>query len=236
MKVLAYMPLHYGVDYLDYALRSIHDYVDEILILYTERPSYGHVGNLPNPDSEGALRDVCKKYHKINWIKLRGINRETDHRQRALRYGENHNYDVVIAIDSDEIWKPGTVKDVIREVKDSNFRYHGIAGTQWVHFWKNHQEINTDGFYPMRAVNLNVKQETQTIIDKGFIYHMGYCIREELMRYKLSCHGHKSEIPNRWFTDKWLNYEKGVTTHLHPASQDVWIETQPFKGKLPYGL
>ena len=236
MRTLAYMPLHYGKDYLEYALHSIHDHVDEVLILYTARPSYGHVGKIPNPDSKEELFAICKKFHKVTWQEVINVTRENEHRQRAITYGQNNKYDVLIAVDSDEIWKPGSVREVISEVKDSKFRFHGIAGSQWLHFWRNHKEVNTDGFYPMRAVNLNVKEASQTIIKKGFIYHMGYAISEELMRYKLSCHGHKSEIADNWFRDKWLNYERGVTTHLHPASQDVWIETKDFKGELPYGL
>ena len=62
---------------------------------------------------------------------------------------------------------------------------------------------------------------------------MGYAISEELMRYKLSCHGHKSEIPLDWFENKWLNYKRGETKYLHPASRDIWVETEDFKGNIP---
>ncbi len=65
---------------------------------------------------------------------------------------------------------------------------------------------------------------------------MGYCISNEMMEYKISCHGHKNDFNNnqRWHEHKWLNYKKGETKFLHPATEAYWQETQPFdKNTLP---
>ena len=244
ITTLAYIPLHYGKQYLDYVLKSIHPFVDTILILYTSTPTYGHNTNLKNPDSGQELKAICDKYNKIEWQDITGsVSRENNHRQLAYRYAQESlrrpngkNFDLVFAVDSDEIWNPEKVEEALHAAYNSGNHFHCIAGSQWYHFWKNHKEVNRDGFYPMRIANLNNNVKNQKIIDKGEIYHMGYALDEEIMRYKLSCHGHKSEIPARWFEDKWLNYERGVTTHLHPASRDIWIQTEDFTGKLPYGL
>jgi hypothetical protein len=56
------------------------------------------------------------------------------------------------------------------------------------------------------------------------------------MKYKISCHGHKADFEKnkKWFDDKWMGYQQGVTEYLHPATEAYWRETQPFdKNKLP---
>lgn len=236
---LAYVPLHYGKDYLKYVLESIRPFVEDILILYTKTPSYGHTSNLQNPDTEEELRAICGKFSCI-WMDVTGTSREGTHRQMAYDWAKKQinskngrNYDLVFAVDADEIWNPEKVPEALHAAYNSGYHHHCISGNNWWHFWKGFKEVNTDGFYPNRITNLNNYVTNQTIIDKGEIYHMGYAISEEAMRYKIGCHGHKSEIENSWLTDKWINYERGVTTHLHPASRDIWIETKDFEGDLP---
>lgn len=231
MRTLAYMPLHYGLDYLEPVLKSIRDSVDDILICYTKHPSYGHEGSLKNPDSEEDLRAVCEGFNVI-WQEVKA-SRENQHRQYAIDYAQSKGYDIALAVDSDEIWQPDTVKKALQAASNTGARFNCIAGSNWYHFWKNHKEVNRDGFYPMRIININERNNKQEIIKEGMIYHMGYAISEELMRYKLSCHGHKSEIPGNWFEDKWLNYKRGVTKYLHPASRDIWVETEDFNGTIP---
>ena len=53
------------------------------------------------------------------------------------------------------------------------------------------------------------------------------------MRYKLSCHGHKSEIPQGWYKEKYEGYKSGVTKYLHPATDAYWIEAKPYEKELP---
>lgn len=243
ITTLAYIPLHYGKDYLEYAIRSVHDSVDTVLVLYTAKPSYGHEGTLKNPDTKEELMQIACSFNKVVWKEVTQVSRENHHRQLAYSYAKNSindknglNYDLVLAVDSDEIWNPDKVEEALHAAYNSGYHNFGIAGSQWYHFWKNHKEVNRDGFYPTRITNLNNYVKNHTIISKGEIYHMGYAISEECMRYKLSCHGHKSEIPNGWLEDKWINYKRGVTTHLHPASRDIWVETEDFEGKLPFGL
>lgn len=231
MKTLAYIPLHYGKDYLHYVLASIRESVEDILILYTSKPSYGYTSHLPNPDSEEELRAICTPFNVI-WQEVH-VGREHLHRQLVYNFTRDKDYDLVLAVDSDEVWEPSSVNYALQQAYRSDSHFNCISGNNWWHFWKGFEEFNQDGFYPMRITNLGVNNKEQTILDAGQIYHMGYAISEEAMRYKLSCHGHKSEISDQWLSSKWLNYKKGVTTYLHPASQDIWIETKLFEGVLP---
>ena len=197
MKTLAYVPLHYGKDYLKYVLASVRDSVEDILILYTSKPSYGQAGHLPNPDSEEELRAICEPFSVI-WEDVTGKGRESDHRQLVYRHTANSDkdYDLVLAVDSDEVWNPDKVESALEVAFDSGKRFNHISGNNWFHFWKGFKEYNQDGFYPMRITNLKYVTPENIIIDTGEIYHMGYAISEEAMDYKLSCHGHKSEIPS----------------------------------------
>ena len=227
-KTLAYIPLHYGCDYLEAVMRSIVDDVDRILILYTAAPSYGHSGHLKNPDSREELKRITSKFPKVIWKDIRQVSRENIHRKMADEYAHlsRENFDLILAVDADEIWKPGTLAPTLEKAFYSNYRFHNIHHAGWYHFWKSKDEVNKDGFQPMRITNLNNYAENSTTVTGGTIWHMGYAISEKAMAYKLSCHGHKSEIPGSWYQDKWLNYKKGETKYLHPATDAYWIETR----------
>lgn len=232
IKTLAYIPLHYGSPYLDAVIKSIDPHVDKILILYTERPSYGQSRGLPNPDSRAQLREIAENASdKIEWVEVGNIQQENFHRRLVYRYA--NGYDLIMAVDSDEIF------DDIEEMKaaamEANCKIVNVGGDRWYHFWRSFNECNRDGFYPTRF-HVVRGQEGAKIIHAGKIYHMGYALPENLTRYKISVHGHK-DIPGSWISDKWLNYERGKTMKLHPDSQTVWIQTEDFdKTTLPQVL
>ena len=229
IKTLAYIPLHYGSPYLDAVIRSIDPHVEKILILYTENPSYGQNQGLKNPDSRQQLYDIAHNASdKIFWVQIPPMGQEHQHRQMVNNYAEG--YDLIMAVDSDEIF------DDIEEMKEAamatNCQTVNVGGDRWWHFWRSFNECNRDGFYPTRFHVVKGKNEA-TIIHVGKIYHMGYAMPEDMTRYKISCHGHK-DILSTWLQHKWITYERGKTTLLHPDSQTVWIETEPFdKTTLP---
>lgn len=231
MKVLAYIPLHYGAEYLDATIRSIDDNVDQILILYTEQPSYGQQGRLRNPDSRAQLREIADSASKkIKWVDIPQTGQEHQHRQMVHGYAKG--FDLIMAVDADEVWHPDHVREAQEAALATGLKNVSVGGDRWYHFWRSFNEVNQDGFYPVRFHCVGGSNGA-TIIHKGLVYHMGYAQSEGITRYKISVHGHKS-IPGSWFNDKWLNYVKGKTTKLHPDSQDVWIETKDFdKETLP---
>ena len=235
MKTLAYTPCHYGKEYLKYSLQSIHDHVDQILILYAKNPTYGHATSISNPDSENELKDICNQFSKVVWKEVpQNLNGEGRHRDLAISYGQSGGFDIVLAVDSDEVWQPNTVEPAIKQAYDGYERRYTTNHQGWYHFWRSFNEVCRDGFEPIRLTNLNRSNNNQGRVLDSVIYHFGYANCERLQEYKMSVHGHKSEISNQWFTKKWLNYKKGETTHLHPASNDVWIHTEPFdKNQLP---
>lgn len=232
MKTLAYCACHYGKEYLWYSLKSIADHVDHIIILYSETPTYGYTGTLQNPDTRQEIKEITDQFDcEFIDVTAHNFSRENDHRGHAFWYARNNGYEIVLAVDYDEVWE--NVEDAIGHAKQGDVYQYGIAGSRWRHFWKSFNEINVDGFYPIRLFNLSKRQGTQEIIEKGIVNHFGYAISDRLMHYKWDCHGHKSELPATWW-DKWFNYKRGETEYLHPATDAYWIETQSFdKKKLP---
>lgn len=237
MKVLAYTALHYGKEYLKEAIQSVKDNVDCHLITYTAIPSYGYTTDMTNPDSSQELRDISKSFDHTIFMDITFRARaENVHRKIAIDYAKTKDYDIVLVVDYDEIWEPSKVQEAIDYAYNSKNGRFGIRGSRWVTLWQSFNEYVTDGFAPIRLLNLHNDLNKEELIEKGFIYHMGYCISDEMMEYKISCHGHKNDFLNnkRWYENKWLNYKRGETEFLHPATEAYWKETQPFdKNTLP---
>ena len=233
-KVLGAVCLHYGKAYLREALASIKDHVDEIVVFYSSRPSHGTTTNLICPDSSDELRAITEGQGG-KWNMISGIHAENHHRQQYERYASNNGFDQILIVDSDEIHISEKVPELLAEAAKQDVKRIGVMGSQWVTLYRSFNEYVTDGFAPIRVLNMK-KPEGTVNIDKGFIYHMGYCITDELMRYKISCHGHRADFEkNRgWMVDKWLKYKSGQTQDLHPATEAYWIEAHPFdKTTLP---
>lgn len=229
MKTLAYIPLFYGREYLEACITSIDPHVDKILILYTSNPSYGQNRGMHLHETRQELYDIAHgASDKIQWVEIPPTGQENKHREMVFKYADG--YDLIMAVDADEIF---TDVEAMKEAAyATGARQINVAGSQWQHFYRSFNEVHRDGFAPTRFHCVNSTTQAATI-HCGQIYHMGYAQSEAITEFKISVHGHRS-ILGSWFKNKWLNYTKGSTTHLHPDSQTVWIETEPFdKTTLP---
>lgn len=232
MKIVGFTALHYGSEYLAKAIQSIDHVVDEHVIVYSERPSYAHQTVLSNPDSEQKLKDIAFSVSsKIIWDSHRSFHHEGHHRNRVFNFAKDG--DLVIVVDSDELWEEP--ENAIQESLKHRARQFPING--FVNFWKSTKYIMRDGFQPIRIIRPGMPNVQHTI--NATIYHMGYCIDDATMLYKLDIHGHKADIINvhgsaqAYFNKfkSWTHPGCGVT-HLHPASKDIWIDAEEYNGKL----
>lgn len=226
MKVLAYYPLHYGMEYLDASIRSVAPYVDKIIILYAAQPSFGHHTDTPCPEPEWVLRAIAEgASDKVQWVQTSGTS-EGNHRDQVMPYAEG--YDLLLAVDADEVWMGAALEDCLW------FAYHGTAHRYniegFVNFWKSFNYICTDGFTPARIFNLNCHNQEEENLP-GRVYHFGYAQRREIIAYKMCIHGHR-DIRPEWL-DIYLNWTP-ESRLLHPASRDIWVQAEPFdKTTLP---
>ena len=231
MKVLAYVPIFYGLEYLEQTIKSLHDHVDKIVCLYTSKPSYGFDSVIKCPESEGDLRDLAHaSSNKIHWKKINARN-EGQHRNFAFNFSSG--FDIMLTCDTDEIMEPNSLDSVIKRASETDSRYIGIDG--FVNFWRDFDHIVVDWFHPVRFHNLRSRNMTQQDI-KGTIYHMGYAQSEAIMRYKFEVHGHKNEIQKNYLDSKfypWTGIGCGVEW-LHPASTTIWQDAEKYdKNQLP---
>jgi hypothetical protein len=232
MRVVSYTALHYGLDFLEYAIRSVIDHVDEHHVIYTPIGSHGHRTDRACPDSRddlyaAALRGAGDKlrWHEGTWP-YEGAQRESIHEYAP-------DADVIIVVDSDEIWPDGLPQHAISRA----FQYEV---DQWrvpmVHFWRSfNRAIIHDPAYPVRVLRPKAANHKEFYLDlhrspedlmrglglKRQIAHMGYAQRSELVEYKQHTHGHKMEWRRDvdWFNDKFLANAQHDT---HPVGSEYW--------------
>lgn len=233
MKTLAYYALHYGTEYLEYSLESIYPYVDHIVILYTPTPSYGYQTDLINPDSEASLKACCERFKdKIEWKQV-WASTEGQHRKIIENYAERAEYDIVLAVDADEVWDGHSLAQAIEQVKNSPQKFYRVP---FIHLWKDFNHVCTDPAQPMRFIKMNGSEaagDGYIQCDKP-VYHFGYAISDELMQYKWGIHGHKAELRSGWMDTVWKTGGHLEEPSVHPANgQTFWIAEKYDKEQLP---
>lgn len=242
MKIVCYTALLYGTDYLHHAIRSIINDVDEYIVLYTPVGSHGHQSDMSCPDSREALYEI-----EVNAAgdKLRWFDGVWAHegQQRDNIFSIAPDADVIVVLDADEVWAPGLLKDAIRDTKDLGVRDIRVP---FIHYWRSLKwAILHDPAFPVRLIYPQIKTGAETFSPSRFISlryrtinHFGYAQRSEIVRYKLTTHGHKNEFRRDcdWFHDIFMNPTR--TTDLHPVGSDQWntepIETPDFMLDHPF--
>lgn len=214
MKTLAYIPLHYGAEYLNACIKALHDHVEKIVILYTSQPSYGHSQNWQCPESEQELKDIAfAASSKVEWVP--GIyTRENQHRSRIMEFADG--YDLILSADADEVWHPEDIQPALKAAYDGTCKRYGIDG--FVNHWKRFSLHCHDGFRPIRIVRVDNKYDGEGVV-KARIYHFGYCQKLQIIKYKWSCHGHHNELRDNWLEEKMLSE---TLTDLHPVAIGLW--------------
>lgn len=242
MKIVCSVALLYGKCYLNHAIRSIIDDVDEIIVLYSPTGSHGHTTSIPCPDTKDELYAIASEAagEKLRWF---DGNWRHEGEQRDSIYEIAPDADCIVVLDSDEIWPPGLLKDAIRETSTWHRRDIRIP---MIHYYRSlKRAILHDPAYPVRLIYPHVKSGAETFTPHSFlnpqyrtINHMGYALRSELVRYKWLIHGHLNEQRRDcdWFNDIFMNPTR--TTDLHPVGSDSWsweeVEIPEFMKDHPY--
>jgi glycosyltransferase involved in cell wall biosynthesis len=220
-KIISYTALLYGKPYLASAIRSIIDAVDEVYILYTDKPSHGSQTHLQCPDTEDELRAIAEqaagsklRWHKGHWTQ------ENEQRNSIAEYAPDA--DVILICDSDEVYRSETLK-LLEEEIDYNGTYITIP---FYHIYRNfHHAIIHDPAAPPRI--LFPKSQRRDLVGRASLHHaishFGYCQPAEYMRYKLSIHGHKHQL--RYTADEYTDKVYLDPTRwddLHPVGSQFW--------------
>lgn len=224
MKIVASVALHYGKCFLSHAIRSIIDDVDEYVILYTAVGSHGHRTSTPCPDTRQELYDIA---YAAAGEKLRWFDGEWPYEgaQRDSIFSIVPDADVIVVLDSDECYSPGLVNAAIEHGLKENVRQVRIP---LVHHWRSfHKGFTHDPAAPTRIIFPKVADGATTFTPPNDmrLWHYGYAIKPELMRYKWQIHGHLAEM--RKDVD-WLNdvYLANRQFDCHPVGSDYWLTVE----------
>jgi len=216
--------LHYGAEWLRWSLRSVCKSVDNIYVFYTERPSFGHQTMLHKPigESRDELMEICGAFDNVVWKDAdRYYDWEGQHRDAAMKYITEQGHDVIFVVDADEIW-PKLLMDyiimklIMADPKDISRVYR--IGMQ--HFWRSLKWVCRDAACPTRVFTKNGLMTAEQYFSNN-VFHMGYAQSPDLIRYKESIHGHKSEWRPNWFDTRFMNWEPG-NIDVHPTCVNFW--------------
>ena len=228
MRVESYTVLHYGRDYIAYALRSIYDHVDRIHVVYTPHPSHGTQTTLTPPDSREDLRDAALGVGtKVQWHEVDQFYQEGQHRDYALSLCRG---DLALVVDADEVWHGHVLESALKHAYDA-----ASARTWLINFstpWRSFRWIVRDNMWPIRIHDLRQPRDAGPgYIPKelGPIFHFGYAVTDRTMRYKRAIHGHQGEWREGWFETKWDVWPP--QPDCHPTCEDTWYP-DPFDRKL----
>lgn len=159
MKTIAVMALLYGKPYIQSAIRSVIDAVSELWILYTPMPSHGtRQTALPNPDTHDELLALATQAagSKLRW--RAGVWHGEGY-QRDSIYRFAPDADIILTVDSDEIWLPSQLELLLRTARAGTVRqYLAYEMPFWRSFWR---AIPDRLCAPTRAVNTQHALGTQ---------------------------------------------------------------------------
>lgn len=220
MKIIGMTALLYGTSYLDAAIRSIIDSVDEHYILYCPHPSHGYNNGILPPASESE-----SNLHEIAWnaagTKLRWIRgdwqRENEQRNSIFHYAPNS--DVIVIVDSDECYADGLADEAIAYGIGAGC---GQLRLPFTHLWRSFRKgFAHDPAYPTRVVFPNQSGETLTMPTDKRIWHFGYAQPSDIVKFKMKNHGHLIEFKRNvdWFSDVFMANRQ---IDCHPIGSEYW--------------
>lgn len=212
MKVVGYCALHYGLPYLEWAIRSVIDHVDTFYVLYSPHGSHnGNHGTLPPIDTEADLQAAARRGagDKLVWIKG---DWNLEGQQRDTIYQVAPDADVILVVDYDEIWPTGLAELAIEEALNGEVSRYRLP---MIHFYKSfHRAIRNDPAFPVRVLAPKAPDGERTIPTFFSINHFGYAIPLEYMRYKWhGIHGHQAELKPNWVETVYANTERVYDVH-----------------------
>jgi hypothetical protein len=148
----------------------------------------------------------------------------------------NAGADLVVVVDYDEIWPQDILALFLSEVWEKGVARNNLVNM--IHFWRSFNWGCPDQGWPVRIIDLRYNNGTHYLPSElGRVFHFGYAVTDQVMRYKWEIHGHKNEMRPGWLTDIWPAWPPRDNCHptngRNEAGKPFWTP-EPFdKGKLP---
>lgn len=228
MKVISFTCLHYGLDYLEWAIRSVIDHVDEHWVVYSPVGSHGFRTDRVCPDTREELYAAAQRGagDKLRWHEGTYAH-EGEHRGMVHQLAPDA--DVILVVDADEVWAEGlaeqfTAPGAFIMTRDTVQRWR----LPIIHYWRSfYRCVLYDPAFPVRVIYPKAASGEDTISTFPFtmINHFGYAQRPEIVEYKQHTHGHKGEWRKDvdWFNDVFMANRQ---TDTHPVGSEYWNPEQ----------
>lgn len=244
MNLHSYTIVHYGKDYIGYALKSVYDFVDQIHVLFTPHPSHGHWTDEERIETKEDVKQGVSEIlrtrplaltaaGKIRWRNINTVYYEGQQRDNAVETCRYAGADVVLVVDYDEVWPKRTLQNVSEYIA-SNLGEARNWLFNFTHLWRSFDWCCRDEACPVRFIDLTAPEGTKYIPrELGDAYHFGYAVTDKVMQYKWEIHGHKNDLRPGWFEEKWKGREVGihkavVTDDVHPTNGEGFWNAEPF--------
>jgi len=221
MRAIAFYCLHYGKEYLAWSIRSIQDAVDEVHVVYSPRPSFGHETGASCPDTEEDLKREAIRYADcpVHWHSG-AFSSEGEHRNAIYPIAREAKADRILVVDEDEVWAPGAAKAALLATAG---RPERDVLVRFVHFWRSFAWVCRDPSMPVRIVNPDGQGTWYLDPQAAPVLHFGYAQSERLTAYKQVIHGHKGEWRRDWYERKFLPWAPDCGMRdVHPTCVDFW--------------
>lgn len=226
-KAVAMTPLLYGADFLASAIRSVIDSVSEHWVIYSPVGSHGSHTDIPCPETEEQLFNIASEAagRKLHWYRGHFAHEGI---QRDMIFQLAPDADVILALDSDELWPDGLAHACITALD----RYPDIPyrlRLPMVHFFRSfYRAVLHDPAFPERVIFPKQPDKRIVLFDDPAvrpIAHMGYSQRSEIVEWKLKVHGHKAQFRTdlNWFRDVWQTNRQ---YDCHPVGSEFWQPEQ----------
>lgn len=213
--IVGYTMLHYGKDYLAYALRSLAPYVDRHVVIYSEQPTFGSHTVLPCPDTRDELKTIALEVMREKLVWVEGMPQNYESVMTIFPSAE-----LVFEVDADEVWTPKLIAGAIR-AKKNNTLTSGKWRVSMAHFWRSFNYLCCDASWPVRLyIPGNDETKTGRIWD-DVIYHFGYARSLSDMQYKIETSAHRGEWRPGWWGNVFTRFPERLTD-LHPVVNDMW--------------
>lgn len=218
MKITGYVPVHYGREWLHWALKSIENHVDNIKLYYTSVPSYGFSTKLKNPETAQELKQIASVHKSVEWITVAPRDVDTKMRSEFAAYEcKRDGADFMLICDADEIWAPEVLENAIGDVvMNPVYKNYRVSMR---HFWRSLKWVCDDACMPVRIINLDNGAKGDGYLNSeiiGQVWHMGYAQTPAIIYYKQDITAHKNEWRKGWFENIFLPWQPGMKD-VHPT-------------------
>lgn len=225
MKLYAVVPIHYGSDYLQWAIRSVYDVAYEIGVFIMRCPWQDVATLIPRLENDDEIERIARSYDPENKIyveRLLGFHFQEDQWIHLTTRAQTQGAEWVLRLPPDEVW-PRETLDFYLEYAD--FYKSSVIKVPRRHFWRSFQWSCSDNFRADRFIRCNGGGEAREGPEmRENLWHFGYARKPYDILYRTMLKWYQSGWRNGWFEGTFLQFPNRKAD-LHPFAEGIWNAT-----------